>query len=195
VEVVGLVATVAEPFDRIAMHGVRRELAQAQARAAGLALELVPLPHPCANETYERAMRDWAARARAQGVRAVAFGDLFLADVRAYRERLFAGTGLAPRFPLWGRDTAALAREMIGQGLRAILACVDPRRVPADWAGRSYDAALLAELPAGVDPCAENGEFHTFAYAGPMYEGEIAVRVAGTVVRDGFVYAELLPAA
>ncbi len=194
-EVAGLVTTVNEAFERVAMHAVRVELLEAQARAADLPLWRVPLPHPCPNSEYERAMRALIERARAHGVTHMAFGDLFLQDIRAYRERQLAGTGITPVFPLWGADTAALAREMLGGGLQALLTCVDPRRLAPSFAGRPFDAGLLAALPPGADPCGENGEFHTFCHAGPMFREPIPVHAGAIVERDGFVYADVLPAA
>jgi uncharacterized protein (TIGR00290 family) len=194
-EVVGLVTTVNEAFGRVAMHGVRSELVQAQADAAGLPLWSVPLPWPCSNDEYETRMRAVVDRARSAGVSALAFGDLFLEDIRAYRERLLAGTGIEPLFPVWGTpdDTPRLARAMIASGFRATLACVDPRQLPPAFAGREFDPALLADLPPGVDPCGENGEFHTFCHAGPAFARPIPVRVGGVVERDGFAFADLLP--
>jgi uncharacterized protein (TIGR00290 family) len=191
VELVGLVTTVNQTFGRVAMHGVRESLLERQAEAAGLPLWKVPLPHPCPNEAYDAAMTRLVERARAAGVEAMAFGDLFLEDVRAYRERQLAGTGIAPLFPLWGRSTAELAREMVAAGLRARLVCVDPRQLAADFAGRLFDAALLADLPTGVDPCGERGEFHTFCTAGPMFRTPIACEPGEVVERDGFVFADL----
>jgi len=196
VEVVGLLTTFNEAFDRVAMHAVRRELVQAQAAAAGLPLWPVSLPWPCSNEDYEARMRAAMERARAEGVTAVAFGDLFLQDIRAYRERQLAGSGIEPLFPLWGAtaDTPALAQRMLAGGLRAVLTCVDTRQLEQRFVGRAFDAALLAELPASVDPCGERGEFHTFCCAGPMFAAPIAVQAGETVVREGFAYADLLPA-
>ncbi len=193
VEVAGLVTTCTEAFGRVAMHGVREELVEAQARAAGLPLWRVPLPWPCPNAAYEERMRAVVERARGEGISRFAFGDLYLEDVRAYRERQLTGTGLEPLFPLWGpaSETPALARAMIESGLRAILTCVDPRQVPPSLAGRSFDAALLAELPPGADPCGERGEFHTFCHAGPMFDRPIPVRVGETVERDGFYFTDL----
>ncbi|MFL5306899.1 MAG: ATP-binding protein [Polyangia bacterium] len=193
-EVVGLLTTINEAFDRVAMHAVRTELLRAQAAAAGLPLWTVPIPWPCSNAQYEAAMAAALERARRDGIEAVAFGDLFLEDIRRYREERMAPTGLKPLFPLWGRPTAPLAREMIAGGLRARLTCVDPRNLDARFAGRDFDAALLAELPATVDPCGERGEFHTFAYEGPMFAGPIAIRSGEVVTRDGFVFADLVPA-
>ena len=193
VEVVGLLTTLSEAYDRVSMHAVRRSLLEAQARAAALPLTLVRIPSPCSNQQYEAAMGAAVAAARAGGVRAVAFGDLFLADVRGYRERQMQGTGLELRFPLWARPTGALAREMVEGGLRARLTCVDPRALPASFAGRPFDEALLRDLPANVDPCGENGEFHTFAWDGPMFRSPVRVRAGEVVEREGFVFADLLP--
>jgi uncharacterized protein (TIGR00290 family) len=191
VDVVGLVTTVNAAAARVAMHAVRESLLRAQAAAAGLPLVTVPLPSPCTNAEYEAAFGAALARARAEGVDAVAFGDLFLTDVRAYRERQLAEARLAPLFPLWGENTAALAREMLAGGLQARLTCVDPRVLPRELAGRAFDAALLAALPAGIDPCGERGEFHTFCHAGPMFAHPIDVAVGEVVERDGFVFADL----
>jgi uncharacterized protein (TIGR00290 family) len=195
VTVVGLVTTVNAAFDRVAMHGVRRELLEAQAQAAGLPLHALPIPYPCPNEDYERIMATFVAAQAAAGIEAMAFGDLFLQDIRRYREAKLAGTGIAPLFPLWGIDTGKLAREMIAGGLEAYVTCVDPKKLPASFAGRRFDAELLADLPAGVDPCAENGEFHTFACAGPMFARPIAVAPGEVVARDGFVFCDLVPLA
>jgi uncharacterized protein (TIGR00290 family) len=197
VEVVGLLTTFNQAADRVAMHAVRRTLVAAQARATALPLWEVALPSPCSNAEYERRMTALIARARVHDITAIAFGDLFLADIRAYRERQLAGTGIIPLFPLWGKptSTAALADEMIAGGLRAVLTSVDPRLLPAHFAGRRYDAGLLAALPAGVDACGERGEFHTFCHAGPMFRGSIAVQVGTRINRDGFAFADVLPAA
>jgi len=194
VEVVGLLTTLSEAHDRVAMHAVRRDLLEAQAHAAGLPVRLVRIPSSCSDAQYEAAMGASIAAARAQGVRGVAFGDLFLGDIRRYRERQMASTGLAPVFPLWQRPTNTLAREMLAGGLRATLTCVDPRALAPSFAGRAFDASLLADLPPGVDPCGENGEFHTFAWDGPMFEAPVPVRKGDVVERDGFVFADLLPA-
>jgi uncharacterized protein (TIGR00290 family) len=193
VEVVGLLTTVSEAHDRVALHAVRRELLLAQAKATALPLTVVAIPSPCPNEVYEAKMARALAAATAQGVTAVAFGDLFLEDVRRYREDRLSGTGITPLFPLWGRPTRALAEEMLACGLRASLTCVDPRALPASFAGRAYDHGLLGDLPAGVDACGENGEFHTFAFDGPMFREPIAARPGPVVHRDGFVFADFLP--
>lgn len=190
-EIAGLLTTFNETADRVAMHAVRRELVDAQAAAAGLPLWSVDLPSPCPNTEYERRMGAVIDRARDEGITHVAFGDLFLEDVRDYRIRMMADTGIEPLFPLWGSDTTELARRMIDDGLRAVLTCVDPKQLAARFAGRRYDADFLAELPPGVDPCGERGEFHTFCHAGPMFAGEIAVRVGETVSRDGFCFTDV----
>jgi uncharacterized protein (TIGR00290 family) len=194
--VVGLFTSVVPAFRRVSMHGVRVELARAQADAAGLPLLEAPLPWPCSNEIYERVTlealdvihREW-------GVTEVAFGDLFLADVRAYRERLLSGTKLAPTFPLWGRDTGQLASQMVAAGIQAHVICVDPSRLDRAMAGRVVDAGFLAALPPNVDACGERGEYHTFVSDGPMFRHALAVERGVVAERDGFVYADLLPAA
>jgi diphthamide synthase (EF-2-diphthine--ammonia ligase) len=194
--VLGLLTTFNEAAGRVSMHAVRRELVEAQAAAAGLPLWPVPLPWPCSNADYEERMSLVIGRAREEGITHVAFGDLFLEDVRAYRIRQLAGTGIEPLFPLWTppAGTPDLARQMLDGGLRAVLTCVDPRQLPEPFVGRAYDALLLAELPPGVDPCGERGEFHTFCFAGPMFAAEIGVRVGETVSRDGFCFIDLAPA-
>ena len=191
VELVGLLTTVNTTHDRVAMHAVRRELLEAQARAAGLPLRIVPLPWPCPNEAYEEAMRKAMAQAEAEGVTHVAFGDLFLEDVRAYRIEKLRQTRLEPIFPIWGQPTADLARRMVDAGVEAVLTCVDPRKLDRSFAGRRFDHGLLDDLPPGVDPCGENGEFHTFVLAGPMLRGRVLVSVGEIVERDGFVFADL----
>lgn len=190
IEVCGLLTTINSEFQRVAMHGTRRSVLEWQARAAGLPLWVVPLPWPCSNEIYEQKMKEVCERAVAEGMDAVAFGDLFLTDVRAYREKQLAPTGLEPLFPLWGIPTLELAREMIAGGLRARLTCVDPRVLQATFAGREFDEELLRDLPAGVDPCAERGEFHTCAYAGPMFAEALRLEAGAVVSRDGFVFAD-----
>jgi uncharacterized protein (TIGR00290 family) len=194
IEVVALVTTFNAEADRVALHAVRRSLVERQADAVGIPLWPVPLPWPCSNAAYEAAMRDLCERAIASGIAAMAFGDLFLTEIREYRERQLAGTGLEPLFPLWNLPTAELASEMIRSGLRARLTCVDPKALPRSFAGREFETSLLADLPATVDPCGENGEFHTFAWAGPMFREPIAVTAGPVVEYDGFVFADLIPA-
>ncbi len=193
-EVTGLLTTLTEGFDRISMHGVRRELLAAQAQALGLPVYEVWIPQGASNEVYEQRMGAMVEQIVSDGVKAVAFGDLFLEDIRAYREKMLAPTGLEPLFPLWGAPTAALARRIIADGFRAVLACVDPRAVPAEFAGREYDEALLDEMPPEADLCAERGEFHTFVYDAPNYASPIAFTRGEVVEREGFVFADLLPA-
>ena len=194
VEVVGLLTTLNAEFDRVAMHAVRRTLLEAQADSLGLPLLPVMLPWPCSNEDYEAAMATALRQAKETwGVTHIAFGDLYLEDVRAYRERQLIGTGLTPLFPLWGLPTRPLAEAMIGARLQARLTCVDPRRVSPDFAGRAFDQFLLGDLPPDVDPCGEGGEFHTFAHDGPMFAHPISVTPGEVVTRDGFVFADLLP--
>jgi uncharacterized protein (TIGR00290 family) len=192
VEIAGLLTTVNETFARVAMHAVRRDLLRTQADAAGIPLREVPIPYPCPDTAYETAMAEAMRHARADGVTRIAFGDLFLEDVRRYREVRLRGTGIEPVFPLWGSDTRALAREMIAGGLQARITCVDPRTLDASFAGRTYDAALLADLPPGADPCGEKGEFHTFVTDGPMFRCPVDVTAGTTVERDGFVFADLI---
>ena len=194
VEVVGLLTTVTAEYGRVSMHAVRETLFDGQAEALGLPCHKVRIPWPCPNEKYEREMDRVLAEVRAAGVSRVVFGDLFLADVRAYREAKMAGSGIEPLFPLWGRDTMQLARDMHAGGIQATLTCVDPRRLDRSFAGRAFDEALLAALPAGVDPCGENGEFHTFVSAGPMFTAPLEVVVGEVVEREGFVFADVLPA-
>ena len=191
VHVGALLTTMNEEFDRVAMHAVRRRLLEEQSHAAGIPLYTVPLPWPCTNEQYEGRMRDAVAQAVGDGFTHVAFGDLFLEDVRRYREDRLAGTGLAPMFPLWGKPTPALAEEMIDGGLRAVLTCINPKHLDRSFAGREFDRALLRDLPAGIDPCGEYGEFHSFAYDGPMFDRPISALAGEIVDRDGFVFADV----
>ena len=191
-EVVGLLTTFNVVADRVAMHAVRRDLVERQAEAAGLPLWAVPLPWPCTNERYEALMAQTCAKAVAEGVEGVAFGDLFLEDVRAYREKQLKDTGLQPIFPVWGLPTRALAQEMIASGTRAKLTCIDTAKLNRSFVGREFDEALLSALPDDVDPCGERGEFHSFVYAGPMLKAVLPIAVGDTVVRDQFVFADLL---
>ncbi|MEN8181701.1 MAG: ATP-binding protein [Myxococcota bacterium] len=192
-EVVGLVTTLNQAAGRVAMHAVRETLLAQQAEGVGLPLWKVPLPYPCPNEAYEAAMKSLLERARAEGIEAMAFGDLFLEDVRRYRESRMEGSGIEPLFPLFGSSTSELAGEMVRAGLRAWITCVDPRQIPRRFAGRRFDAELLADLPEHVDPCGERGEFHTFAFEGPMFGEPVGVRLGETLERDGFVFTDLLP--
>jgi uncharacterized protein (TIGR00290 family) len=189
--VAGLLTTLNAAFERVAMHSTRRALLEAQARAAGLPLYPIPLPWPCSNEHYEAAMRTACDAAIAEGIEAIAFGDLFLEDVRRYRVEKLKGTGLEPIFPVWGLNTRHLAEEMIAGGLRARIVCVDPKKLPAEFAGRDFDAEFLRDLPEGVDPCGENGEFHSAVYAGPMFREPISIESGEVVERDGFVFADV----
>ena len=189
-EIVGVLTTVNEVYGRVAMHGVRDELLDLQIQALGLPAIKVRIPSPCPNEAYEARMSEACARIRAEGVRHIVFGDLFLEDIRAYRIEKLSVSGIEPVFPLWQRDTTALAREMIGSGLKAHITCLDPRRMPRALAGRPFDEALLRDLPAGVDPCGENGEFHTLVTAGPMFARPIPVVIGDTIERDGFLFTD-----
>jgi uncharacterized protein (TIGR00290 family) len=193
IEPAALLTTLNEAVDRVAMHGVRRELLEQQAESTGIPLWRVPLPWPCTNEDYETRMAEACRRAVAEGFDTMAFGDLYLRDIRAYRERQLADTGLTPLFPLWDLPTAALASAMIAGGLRARLACIDPKALAAGFAGREFDLALLAELPPAVDPCGENGEFHTFAYDGPMFRAPIPIACGETRDIGGYLYTDLIP--
>ena len=193
VEIVGLLTTMTSAFGRVSMHGVREALLDRQAEAAGLPCRKVMIPSPCPNEIYEREMAAVLAEVARQGVTHVVFGDLFLEDLRRYREDRLAAIGMAAVFPLWMRDTVVLAREMIAAGLRATITCIDPRKLARSFAGRAFDASFLADLPGGVDPCGENGEFHSFAGAGPMFSRAIETTVGDVVERDGFVFADVLP--
>ena len=191
-DVVGAVTTVTETFGRVSIHGVREEILRAQLEAAGLPPRIVPIPYPCPNDIYEARMGEAVARAVKDGITHMIFGDLYLADIRAYREQKLAGTGITPVFPLWEKPTRALARSMIESGLKAYLATVDLKKLPAEFAGRAFDEKLLADLPDGVDPCGENGEFHTCVVAGPMFSRPLAVKPGERVERDGYAYCDLV---
>ena len=191
IEIGGLLTTMNEQFDRVAMHAVRRRLLEAQADAAGVPLRTVPLPWPCTNEQYEERMRAAVSQAVADGFTHVAFGDLFLEDVRKYREEKLAGTGLTPLFPIWGVPTGQLAEQMVRDGLRSVLTCVNPKHLDRSFAGRQFDRGLLDDLPAGVDKCGERGEFHSFAWDGPMFNRPVTIEVGEVVDRDGFVFADV----
>ncbi len=193
VEIVALLTTVNASAVRVAMHAVRQSLLDAQAAALGLPVVAVSIPSPCPNAAYEQAMEEAMSRAHAEGVTHVVFGDLFLEDIRRYREERLASTGITPLFPLWGLDTRALAYEMLESGLRAYVTCVDPRKLDRSFAGRLFEPQFLRDLPAGVDPCGENGEFHTYACRGPMFHVPIPVETGEVVDREGFIFADLLP--
>jgi len=193
-QVVALITTINEQFDRVAMHAVRRELVEAQAAAADLPLWPVPLPWPCSNEQYEDRMGQVCRRAVNDGIECIAFGDLFLADIRAYREKQLAGSGLEPIFPVWQLPTRQLALDMLKAGLRAKITCVDPKVLSPDFVSRDFDSAFLNDLPSSADPCGENGEFHSFVYDGPMFREPVGVQLGEIVQRDGFVFADLQPA-
>jgi uncharacterized protein (TIGR00290 family) len=193
VDVVGLLTTVTKEFRRVSMHGVRESLLEQQAIAVGLPLWKVEIPYPCPNETYEREMGKALERMRTEGIAQIVFGDLFLPDIRQYRESRLVGSGIEPQFPLWGIDTSELARAMIRDGMEARIVCLDPRKIPRELAGRRFDASLLADLPPTSDPCGENGEFHTFVSNGPMFKHPIPIASGETVERDGLVFSDLLP--
>jgi uncharacterized protein (TIGR00290 family) len=191
--VVGLLTTVTAPYDRVSMHGVRRTVLALQAEALGLPVYPVEIPVPCPNEVYERAMGATVRGLAARGIGAIAFGDLYLADVRKYREDRLRGSGLEPIFPLWGRPTEELAKQIVRAGFDARVVCLDPRRLDRSFAGRRFDEEFLEDLPEGVDPCGENGEFHTCVVGGPIFDRPIGVRLGEVVERDGFVFADLVP--
>jgi uncharacterized protein (TIGR00290 family) len=194
-EIVGLLTTLTEKYQRVSMHAVRAELVHAQAEAVGLPLYPVYIPTPCSDKAYETAMLAVMQQALAQGVRRIVFGDLFLEEVRAYREQQLKKIGICPSFPLWKQNTAKLSQAMLAQGLRAYITCLDPKKVPSSLAGRVYDEHFLKSLPVTVDPCGENGEFHTFVYAGPMFKHALAVEISESVARDGFVFTDVRRAA
>jgi uncharacterized protein (TIGR00290 family) len=193
-EVVGALTTVTETFGRVSIHGVRQEILRAQLDAAGLPPTIVPIPYPCPNEIYEARMSEAVGRAVQHGITHIIFGDLFLEDIRAYREQKLAGTGITPLFPLWGRPTPQLAQAMIAGGFEAYIATVDLKKLAAEFAGRKFDAQLLRDLPGGVDACGENGEFHTCVVAGPIFSRRLAVIPGERLERDGYAYCDLVPA-
>ena len=193
IEVVGLFCTFNEKFERGAMHAVRNELIIQQAERIGLPLQLIPIPYPCSDAEYKTIMGNFIEQAKSQEIDSIAFGDLFLEGIRSYRETNLAETGIKPLFPLWGIPTNELSKEMVKGGLRAKITCIDPKHLPAEFAGHEYDNAFLEQIPDNVDPCGENGEFHSFVYDGPMFTSKVNVCVGETVTRDGFVYTDLLP--
>ncbi|MDH5765067.1 MAG: adenine nucleotide alpha hydrolase [Gammaproteobacteria bacterium] len=194
VDVVGLFCTVNKEFDRVAMHGVRLELLQKQAKSVGLPLEIIEIPNPCSNAEYEKIMGEFVVGAKNNDIKYFAFGDLFLEDIRNYREEKLKGSGIKALFPIWGMPTEKLAGEMIGAGLRTIITCIDPCKVPEEYAGREFNQDFLMSLPENIDPCGEHGEFHSFVFDGPMFKEKIAISVGEIVNRDGFVFADILPA-
>lgn len=193
IEVVGLFSTFNQEFNRIAMHAVKNELVQRQAESLDLPVQLIPIPYPCSNNEYRKTMAEFIEQAKQQGVESIAFGDLYLEDIRSYREEQLAASGVTPLFPLWGRDTKALSKEMISAGLRAKITCIDPKKVPLALAGKEFDSSFLEQLPADVDPCGENGEFHTFVFDGPMFKQAVTIVEGETLSRDGFVFTDLSP--
>jgi uncharacterized protein (TIGR00290 family) len=193
VEVVGLFCTINREYGRVFMHAVRTELLHRQARSLGLPIRLISVPSPCTDAEYGEIMKGFVEQARQDGIACIAFGDLFLEDVRKYRESNLSGTGITPIFPLWDMPTEVLSREMVRAGLRAVITCVDPKQLPVEFAGQEYDLPFLERLPPSVDPCGENGEFHTFAYDGPMFNEPVSIVIGETVARDGFVFTDLLP--
>jgi uncharacterized protein (TIGR00290 family) len=194
IELAGLFCTINRKFERAAMHAVRVELIERQAASAGLPVQFIELPHQCTDAEYKAIMKKFLGQARDQGIEGMAFGDLYLEDIRSYRENNLADTGITPIFPLWGMETKALSKEMVDSDLRAMITCVDPKQLDPKFVGRVYDQAFLEQLPDTVDPCGENGEFHSFAFTGPMFSEPVNVQLGETVNRDGFVFADLLPA-
>ncbi len=192
-ELAGLFCTVNQQFNRVAMHGVRDELLQMQAQLLGLPLQIIEIPYPCSNAEYESKIAQFVAKAKAQGVLYFAFGDLFLQDIRQYREDKLSGTGIKPVFPLWGRPTDTLSKEIINGGLQAVITCVDPKQIAKEFVGKQYDLNFLQTLPSDVDPCGENGEFHSFVFNGPMFKRKIGINVGESILRDGFVFVDLEP--
>lgn len=192
-EIVGLFSTVNKEFGRVAMHAVRIELLQQQAASLRLPIQLIPIPYPCSNSQYESIMNKFIEKTKADGIECFAFGDLYLEDVRKYREDSLSGTGITPVFPLWGKNTKSLSREMIDGGLKAKISCIDPKQLSPDFAGHEYDKSFLERIPDNIDPCGEKGEFHTFAYDGPMFNYKINISTGETISRDGFVFTDLLP--
>ena len=193
-EVTGLFTTVTEEFNRVAMHSTREALLEAQSHRLDIALRKVKIPHPCTNDIYEAKMRQLIDSAKKVGVECIAFGDLYLEDIRAYRERQFENTGIEPVFPLWGLSTKKLAEDIIQSGFKAILTCVDPKQLDGDFSGRKFDKKFLDSLPDKVDPCGENGEFHTFVYDGPIFSSAIPINTGEKLEREGFIFCDILPA-
>jgi len=194
IDLVGLFCSVNKEFERVAMHGVRLELLERQAKSLDLPLEVIEIPFPCSNSDYEETMGAFVERAKAENIENFAFGDLFLKDIRQYREEKLKGTGISPLFPIWGIPTDQLIREMLAGGLKTMVTCIDPKQISEDFVGKERNADFLAILPENVDPCGEKGEFHSFAFDGPMFNEKIDIRVGDIVHRDGFVFADILSA-
>jgi len=192
IELVGLFSTYNQEFDRIAMHSTKLELVKMQAKNTDLPIDLIPIPFPCSNEEYEKIMGDFIEGVKERGIEQIAFGDLFLEDIRQYRIDKLAGTGIEPIFPVWGIPTDELSRKMVASGLRAQLTCIDPKQIPEEFARCEYNLDFIESLPEGVDPCGENGEFHSFAFAGPMFKEPIAIEVGETITRDGFIFTDVV---
>jgi uncharacterized protein (TIGR00290 family) len=193
IEVVGLFCTFNKKYERGAMHAVRNELIHRQAASVGLPLELIPIPDPCSDSEYKAIMADFIEGVKSMGIECIAFGDLFLEEIRSYREKSLAGTGITPLFPLWGIPTGELSKEMVSSGLRAKITCIDPKQLSAEFSGHEYDSSFLAQIPDSIDPCGEKGEFHSFAYDGPMFNDKVNICVGETVTRDGFIFTDILP--
>ena len=192
-EIVGLFCTINQKYDRVAMHAIRCELINKQAESVGLPIQLIPIPNSCSSFEYETIMAKFVAKAKNQGIDHFAFGDLFLEDVRRYREDNLTNTGITPIFPLWGIPTNKLSKKMVSNGLRAIITCVDPKYLSTKFAGKKYDEKFLEQIPVGIDPCGENGEFHSFVFNGPMFKNAVNISVGETVSREGFVFTDVLP--
>lgn len=193
IEVVGLFCTFNKKYERVAMHAVRNELICQQAERVGLPLHLIPIPDPCSDSEYKAIMADFIEGVKSKGIKCIAFGDLFLEEVRSYREDSLADTGITPLFPLWGMPTNELSKEMVSSGLRAIITCIDPKQLSAEFSGHVYDSSFLTQIPDSIDPCGEKGEFHSFAYDGPMFKDKVNICVGETVTRDGFIFTDILP--
>lgn len=193
IDIVGLFCTVNKEFDRVAMHGVRVELLQKQAKSIGLPLEIIEIPNPCSNSEYEKIMGQFVERVKIAKIEYFAFGDLFLEDIRNYREEKLQGSGIKPIFPIWGIPTDELSREMISNGLRTVITCINPKQIPKEFVGREFDESFLDSLPETIDPCGENGEFHSFVFDGPMFKEQIEITVGDIVHRDDFIFADVLP--
>jgi uncharacterized protein (TIGR00290 family) len=193
IEIAGLFCTFNQEYDRVVMYAVRIELVKQQAESVRLPIQFIPIPHPCSNSQYETIMKNFVELEKQKEIKCFAFGDLFLDDVRKYREANLSDSGIAPIFPLWGIPTKKLSNEMVNSGLRAIITCVDPKQLPAEFSGQEYGESFLERIPTNIDPCGENGEFHSFAFDGPMFKEPIKVSIGETIIRDSFIFTDLLP--